>query len=193
MHFTLSDLLTDITQNAAESGADSVEVEVQETDKEFRFIVKDNGKGMSREELQRAIDPFQTDGQKHPGRKVGLGIPFLIQTANQSAGGWDFESEKNTGTKVTAWFDKNNVDTPPVGDLPGMFRTLFLFPGPKEVIIKRTLKDGTKDIEYEARKSELLDVLGDFEDVGSLVLLDRYLRSMEEDDQEAEEDKGNPV
>ncbi len=69
MHFTLSDLLMDITQNAAESGADSVEVTVQETDKEFRFVIIDNGKGMSKEELQRAIDPFQTDGKKHPGRK----------------------------------------------------------------------------------------------------------------------------
>ncbi len=172
----------DITQNAAESGADIVEVDVEESEKEFRFVIKDNGKGMSKEELQQAIDPFHTDGQKHPGRKVGLGIPFLIQTANQSAGGWDFASEKNTGTKVTAWFDKQNVDTPPVGDLPGMFRTLFLFPGPKEVLVRRKLDDGDKHIEYEARKSELLDVLGDFEDVSSLMLLNRYLQSMEDDD-----------
>jgi hypothetical protein len=186
MHFTLSDLLMDITQNAAESGADVVEVDVEESDKEFRFVIKDNGKGMSKEELQRAIDPFHTDGQKHPGRKVGLGIPFLIQTANQSTGGWNLESEKNEGTKVTAWFDKKNVDTPPIGDLSGMFRTLFLFPGPKEVIAKRTLNDGVKNIEYEVKKSELLDVLGDFEDAGSLMLLDRYLRSMEESEEEGE-------
>lgn len=186
MHFTLSDLLTDITQNAAESGADLVEVDVQETDAEFRFIVKDNGKGMSRDELQRAIDPFQTDGQKHPNRKVGLGIPFLIQTANQSAGGWDFDSEKNSGTTVTAWFDTKNVDTPPVGDLSGMFRTLLLFPGPREVIIRRTLKKDGRDIQYEIKKTELLEALGDFEDVSSLVLLDRYLRSMEDDEPEEE-------
>jgi hypothetical protein len=186
MHFTLSDLLMDITQNAAESGASSVEVDVQETEKEFRFVIIDNGKGMSKEELERAIDPFQTDGVKHPGRKVGLGIPFLIQTANQSTGGWDVKSEKNEGTKVTAWFDKQNVDTPPVGDLSGMFRTLFLFPGPKEVIAKRSLHDGAKNIDYEVKKSELLEVLGDFEDAGSLMLLDRYLRSMEESEEEDE-------
>jgi hypothetical protein len=184
MHFTLSDLLMDITQNAAESGASVVEVDVRESDKEFRFVIIDNGKGMSKEELERAIDPFQTDGIKHPGRKIGLGIPFLIQTANQSTGGWDVKSEKNSGTTVTAWFDKQNVDTPPVGDLPGMFRTLFLFPGPKEVIAKRSLHDGEKNIEYEAKKSELLEVLGDFEDAGSLMLLDRYLRSMEESEEE---------
>ncbi len=71
-----------------------------------------------------------------------------------------------------------------MGDLPGMLRTLFLFPGPKEVVAKRTLHDGVKNIDYEVRKSELLNVLGDFEDVSSLMLLDRYLRSMEDDEPE---------
>ncbi|QQO11035.1 ATP-binding protein [Breznakiella homolactica] len=186
MHFSLSDLVTDITQNAAESGATEVEAEIRETPQEFRFLVRDNGKGMSQEELKRAIDPFETDGEKHPNRRVGLGIPFLIQTAFQSGGGWDLKSEKNKGTTVTAWFDTANVDTPPVGDIPGMFRTLLLFPGPGEVILRRFYDDGKKQFDYEIRKSELADALGDLEDVGSLVLLDKYLRSMEEDDEETE-------
>jgi hypothetical protein len=182
MHFTLSDLVVDITQNASESGAALVELEVRETGGEFRFEVRDNGKGMSREELDRAKDPFGTDGEKHPGRKVGLGIPFLMQTASQSGGGWDVTSEKNRGTTVSAWFDMTNVDTPPAGDLPGLFRTVFLFPGPKEVVVRRFLdRDGKKN-NYEVRKSELADALGDMEDVSSLALLDRYLRSMETDE-----------
>jgi hypothetical protein len=183
MHFTLSDLVTDITQNAAESGAALVELDVRETEKEFRFEVRDNGKGMTREELDRAIDPFGTDGEKHPNRKVGLGIPFLMQTASQSGGGWDLKSEKNRGTTIGAWFDTSNVDTPPVGDLPGLFRTIFLFPGPKEVVIRRSLVRDGKANEYEVKKSELQDVLGDLEDGSSLVLLDQYLRSMETEDE----------
>ncbi|MDR2020414.1 MAG: ATP-binding protein [Treponema sp.] len=184
MHFTLSDLVTDITQNAAESGASFVELEIRETETEFRFEVRDNGKGMSRDELDRAMDPFGTDGEKHPNRKVGLGIPFLMQTASQSGGGWDLKSEKNQGTTICAWFDITNVDTPPVGDLPGMFRTIFLFPGPKEVSIRRFLARNGKSGEYEVKKSELQDVLGDLEDGSSLVLLDRYLRSMETEDEQ---------
>jgi hypothetical protein len=182
MHFTLSDLVTDITQNAAESGAALVELDVRETEKEFRFEVRDNGKGMSREELDRAKDPFGTDGEKHPERKVGLGIPFLMQTASQSGGGWDVKSEKNKGTTVSAWFDTANVDTPPVGDLPGLFRTVFLFPGPREVVIRRFLDRAGRKNSYEVKKSELADALGDMEDVSSLALLDRYLRSMETDE-----------
>jgi hypothetical protein len=188
LHFTLSDLVTDITQNSAESGASSVELEIRETDKgvngaqEFRFIVKDNGKGMDQDELERAKDPFMTDGIKHPKRKVGLGIPFLMQTALQSGGGWDLQSQKGQGTTISAWFDMTNVDTPPVGELPGMFRTVLLFSGPEEILVKRSLESEAKHISYEVRKSELLNTLGDLEDSSSLVLMDQYLRSMEEDE-----------
>jgi hypothetical protein len=182
MHFTLSDLVTDIVQNAAESGAVQVELDVDETagadgKREFRFLVQDNGKGMDQDEARRAVDPFVTDGSKHPHRKVGLGIPFLIQTAEQSGGGWDLKSEKGKGTRIGAWFDADNVDTPPLGDLSGMFRTILLFQGPDEVIIRRR----GKGVDYEVRKTELAEALGDLEDTGSLVLLDRYLRSLEEE------------
>ena len=195
MHFTLTDLVTDITQNSAESGADLVELFVGETGdsfgkSEFRFTVKDNGKGMSSEEQLLARDPFVTDGIKHPNRKVGLGIPFLIQTAEGAGGGWNMESKKKqgpdepSGTEISAWFDLGNVDTPPVGDIPGMFRTVLLFNGPAEMVIRR-VRETTPEkpegrIEYEIRKTELASALGDLEDTQSLILLDQYLRSLEE-------------
>jgi hypothetical protein len=182
LHFTLADLVADITQNACESGANLVELEVKESAPqggvgEFRFLVRDNGKGMTGEELKRAIDPFVTDGVKHPHRKVGLGLPFLIQTAEQSGGGWDIQSEKGKGTTVTAWFDTGNVDMPPVGDLPGMFRSVLMFTGPEDLVIRR--QRDTTPLDYEVRKSELLDALGSFEDAGSLVLLGKYLCSQD--------------
>jgi hypothetical protein len=188
MHFTLSDLVTDITQNGIESGADLVELTVIETGTshgagEFRFTVKDNGNGMTKEELKRAQDPFVTDGIKHPHRKVGLGLPFLIQTAETSGGGWEMESRKRgetepSGTEVVAWFDLGNVDTPPIGDIPGMFRTVLLFNGPADLIIRRFREKPPLD--YEVRKTELADALGDLEDTRSLILLDQYLRSLDD-------------
>ena len=235
MHFTLADLAADITQNSAESGADFVELEIRESavsPAEFRFILKDNGKGMSRDNLDHAMDPFVTDGVKHPGRRVGLGIPFLIQTALQSGGGWrinstmpggettvraggkadvpDAEQSGQTGssgttaqgasvngvsandtvvhgTTVEAWFDLANVDTPPAGDIPGLFRTILLFTGPKEIVLKRSRKGvaGKADLDYEVKKTELEEALGgELEDVSSLVLLGKYLHSLEGDDEE---------
>ena len=185
MHFTLTDLVTDITQNGAESGGTTVELHIREsTDAsgkgEFRFTVIDNGKGMTAEELRRAQDPFVTDGIKHPHRKVGLGLPFLIQTAETSGGGWKIGSEKGKGTTVSAWFDLGNVDTPPVGDIPGMFRTVMLFNGPEEFLIKRVHESPEGRIDYEVRKTELIDALGELETTKSLILLDQYLRSLEE-------------
>jgi hypothetical protein len=191
LHFTLTDLVTDITQNGAESGGSVVELELSETfdssgKGEFRFEVKDNGKGMTKEELERAQDPFVTDGVKHPHRKVGLGLPFLIQTVEASGGGWKMESKKagqgtESGTVVSAWFDLANVDTPPVGDVPGMIRTVLLFDGPEETVIRRFRESPEGQLDYEIRKTELLDVLGDMEDAMSLILLDNYIRSLEQD------------
>ena len=187
MHFTLADLVTDITQNACESGATLVELEITESGGEFRFLVRDNGKGMTKEEMGRAIDPFVTDGVKHPHRKIGLGLPFLIQTAEQSGGGWDTQSEKGKGTTATAWFDTGNVDTPPVGDLPGMFRTILMFEGPDDVVVRRLRQtDGASPLNYEIRRSEIDDALGGLEDTGSLMLLDQYLRSLEEEEEKEE-------
>ena len=214
MHFTLTDLVADITQNGAESGGSVVELHVSETvgssehgpvgnasvgNGEFRFTVKDNGKGMSGEELKRAQDPFITDGVKHPHRKVGLGLPFLIQTAESSGGGWKMESRKRTseeesaGTEISAWFDLGNVDTPPLGDIPGMFRTVLLFAGPSEVVIKRRREAPEGLVDYEVRKTELIEALGDLEDTQSLILLDQYLRSLESsgDDEEDPAEAGD--
>ena len=228
MHFTLADLVTDISQNGAESGASIVELHISEISPsagkgEFRFTVKDNGKGMSGEELKRAQDPFVTDGIKHVHRKVGLGIPFLIQTAETSGGGWKIESRKKTGggkagdgaaavpsgapavppgapavpqggagepsgTEVSAWFDLGNIDTPPVGDVPGLIRTVLLFHGPEEIVVKRILERAGKSAGYELRKTELVDALGNLEEAGSLILLDRYLRSLEGDEGEESEE-----
>ena len=180
MHFELADLVTDITQNAIEAGAELVELEISQDDKEFRFLIKDNGKGMTEEELKKAIDPFVTDGIKHPNRKVGLGLPFLIQTAELSGGGWDIKSEKGKGTTVTAWFDSGNVDMPPAGDIPGMFRSILMFPTSAEIKIRRKkLND-----EYEIIKSELIDAIGDLAEASSLVMLGEYLRGLEDDDEE---------
>jgi len=244
VHFSLTDLAADIAQNGAESGAGTLELEIRETagfgsppKKEFRFTAGDNGKGMTAAELERAMDPFVTDGVKHPGRRVGLGIPFLIQTALQSGGGWKISSVKAgavtvrsggersinagpgdagpnaakdgsagsnandaankvgaSGTTVEAWFDLVNVDTPPVGDIPGLFRTALLFPGPEEIVLRRSRTgfDGsnsgggssekTADLDYEVKKTELIEALGgDLEDVSSLVMLGQYLRSLEGD------------
>jgi len=186
--------MLDIAQNSIESGASHIEIVINERGErssknpEFRFSISDNGKGMDKDELERVKDPFVTDGIKHPHRKIGLGLPFLIQTAEQSGGGCDFKSEKGNGTEISAWFDLKNIDTPPVGDLCGALRTILLFEGEHEVSILRSKEDGENSVKYDLLKSGLEDALGGFHDTQSLILLSDYLCSLEVEQEEEEEE-----
>ena len=180
MHYTLCDMFSDLTQNAFEAVSNLITVELKQDDREILIRIEDNGKGMSPEQLKKATDPFYTDGIKHPGRKVGLGIPFLIQTADETGGSWNIRSETGQGTIVEARFDLTNIDTPPVGDVTGYFRQILTFDGRYEMIIRRK----TQSLEYEVKRSELLEALeleedGSFTDANALSLLGTYLESME--------------
>lgn len=177
MHYAIVDFVVDIVQNSCEAGADLVEVAVDEDEASIDVTVEDDGKGMDAAELARALDPFVTDGEKHPGRKVGLGLPFLKQAVDQEGGSFAISSEKGKGTKVAFRFDKRNVDCPPLGDLPGTMAAILCLPGPKEMAISRR----RAGISYELRKSELAEALGDLETVSSLAALKQYVRSQEEE------------
>jgi hypothetical protein len=176
---TLSDLAADITKNACESGADTVELEVMEIGSEFRFTVKDNGKGMSNDEAKRAVDPFDKVNGEERG-KVGISIPFLIQTVDEHAGGWNLNTEKGVGTTVSVWFDTENIETPIAGGIALLFCDVLLFPGPKEIIIRRLRRTGRDNVRYEIRKTEITTAVGDLSDATSITLLRTYLKSLEE-------------
>jgi hypothetical protein len=67
-----------------------------------------------------------------------------------------------------------------------MFRTVLLFNGPAELVIKRSRVSPSGPLDYEVRKTELADALGSLEDTQSLILLDKFLRSLEEAEEEKE-------
>lgn len=179
-------MVADLTQNAVEAKSTEVIVEFIETVNFLTVYIRDNGKGMSPETLSRIKDPFYTDGVKHPKRKVGLGVPFLIQTIAETGGDWDITSKLGVGTTVYAKFDLQNIDTPPMGDVPGLFRQLLTFPGDYEMrIIRKKTENGASapKLDYTVIRSDLIDALGGLENAGSLVLLGEYLTSQETDDE----------
>jgi hypothetical protein len=186
MHYTLCDMIADLTQNAVESGASVITVQIIESDAELSFSIRDNGKGMSPKILEQVKDPFYTDGIKHPSRKIGLGIPFLMQTAMDTGGSWDIQSTEHVGTTVSGTFDKTNIDTPPVGLVPSLFRQALTQTGSYEMVISRKKTAEGQDIDYQVSKSELTDALGELETVSSLTLLDQYLSGLEEPESDDE-------
>jgi hypothetical protein len=155
-------------------------VEFTETDTHLTLYIRDNGKGISPEDLKRVKDPFYTDGKKHPNRKVGLGIPFLIQTASSTGGEWDITSEPGIGTTVFCKTDMTNIDTPPIGSITGFFRQILTFPEPYEMEIIRKVTKKNETLDYRVLRSELIDALGSLDDAEALILLGSYLEGLEE-------------
>lgn len=179
MHYAIADFILDITQNAFEAGSRHVELELDETGTEWAVRVTDDGCGMTALQKMRAMDPFYTDGTKHVKRKVGLGLPFLVQTVEQTGGSFSLDSEPGKGTEVRFAFPKGNVDCPPMGDISGLFAAVLCYPGERNVSILRRKphdRDG-----YSLDRNELMEVLGDMERVSSLSMLRDFLESQESD------------
>ncbi|MFW5826548.1 MAG: ATP-binding protein [Alkalispirochaeta sp.] len=179
----MGDYLLDVVQNSVEARATRIVVELAETDGEMRIAVVDNGTGMDAETLQRAQDPFFTDGVKHPHRPVGLGIPFLRQMVDATGGTFSLESAPGEGTELALSVPGDHLDLPPTGDLPTVFQQALCFAGDYEMVIRRRRGDAR----YEVVRSDLVDALGEIDTVGSQTLLWEYLAAQEEslDDTEA--------
>jgi hypothetical protein len=180
MHESLCDLLLDLVQNSIEAEADEIVLSFSEDVRWIRVKLSDNGKGMSDEELERAKDPFYTDGSKHRRRRVGLGIPFFLQLIDQVEGRGDITSEKGRGTKLFCELPRDHLDLPPLGSLPAFLLPAFTWPGEYELLFHRSKWiDGRKE-SYSLKRSELRDALGDLESTDSMVLLRSFLMSQED-------------
>ncbi|MCX7787691.1 MAG: ATP-binding protein [Spirochaetes bacterium] len=175
MHYTISDYIQDIVENALEAGSVYTTVEIQEQDGFLTVRVADTGKGMSPEEVTKALDPYGTSESKHPNRKVGLGLPFLVQCIESLKGEFHIHSEPGKGTSVYFRVPLTHIDAPPIGNLAETFRQILTYPGTHEIRIRRSRDKDS----YTLLRSELWEALGDLESVGSQALLKEYLESQE--------------
>lgn len=111
----LSFHITDIAANSIRAGATRVELDIRENASMIILRISDNGCGMDAETLAKATDPFYTTRTT---RKVGLGLPFLIQNAEQTGGNVQITSQPGKGTEIVARFFSSHIDCPPWGNLP---------------------------------------------------------------------------
>ena len=176
MHFCITDFLADIVENSLNADSRHTQISIIQDERNIEVTVTDTGKGMTEQELLLAQDPFTTDGKKHPGRKVGLGIPFLAQAVAMTEGDFKITSSPGKGTTVRFRFDLNHLDTPPLGDLSKTFRQVLTMPGDYELVIERTKNENS----YSVSRSEIIDTLGEISSAGSQNLLSTYLESLEE-------------
>ena len=108
----------DIVQNSISANATMIEIGIEESqaDNTYCVRIKDNGKGMTKEMAEKAIDPYVTSRTT---RKVGLGLPLLKLNAERTGGNLAITSDLGKGTEVDAHFVYNNIDRIPLGDMAG--------------------------------------------------------------------------
>ena len=108
----LSHALMNLCVNALDAMPDGGTLELRTRQLEsggLELRVSDSGAGMSREVLQRAMDPFFTT--KPVGKGTGLGLAMVFGTMKAHGGSVELKSEPGAGTEVTLSF-------PPPGHAP---------------------------------------------------------------------------
>jgi C4-dicarboxylate-specific signal transduction histidine kinase len=117
--------ILDVAENSISADATKIVITVTENAKEDKLIVEitDNGRGMDKDMVKKARDPFFTSKQ---GKRVGLGIPLLAQAAREGGGTFDIASKPNSGTTLVATFALSHPDRKPLGDMEGTVRMLQL-------------------------------------------------------------------
>lgn len=95
----LSLYVLDITMNSVRAGATEISVELFEHGEWIDFTVRDNGCGMTKEQLEKLENPFFTTRKT---RKVGLGIPFLKMLAEMTGGNVKITSVSERTATTTA-------------------------------------------------------------------------------------------
>lgn len=113
----------DIAQNSVRAGASLIEITVDEQPAAdtLTITVRDDGCGMTPEQVRRVTDPFFTTRTT---RRVGLGVPFLKMGAEMTGGSLSIESEPGRGTAVTAVFGLTHIDRMPLGDIAATVASL---------------------------------------------------------------------
>jgi signal transduction histidine kinase len=111
--------ILDIAQNSISAGARNISISIAEDLASNTLVieVKDDGRGMPAEVLERVTDPYYTSRTT---RKVGLGIPLFKQNAEAAGGRLQMVSQEGRGTTLMAEFVHNHLDRPPMGDMAGV-------------------------------------------------------------------------
>ena len=150
----------DIAQNSISAGAGLITIEVREDRGEdtLSISIRDNGRGMTPEQVEHVTDPFFTTRTT---RSVGLGVPLFKMEAEMTGGSFSIQSKLGEGTVTTAVFKPSSVDMIPLGDINGTVSMLVLMNPDLDFIFQRSLitQEGDQR-EFDLRTTQLRDVLG---------------------------------
>jgi len=116
--------ILDIAENSIAAGAGRVVILINENERRdiLTLRITDDGRGMSRTILERALDPFFST----KGKATGLGLAFLSQAAEQCGGRLSVAARPGRGTRVFARFRYRHIDRPPLTRMVETLTTLVV-------------------------------------------------------------------
>lgn len=112
----LSLYILDICENSIHADSKNLYLTIEESIKDNLLIItiEDDGRGMSKEVLEKVANPFYTTRTT---RKVGLGIPLFKELCELCEGSFEISSTVGVGTKDVAKFKLDSIDLPPLGNI----------------------------------------------------------------------------
>lgn len=120
----LSQHILDLARNSLEAGADKLEISVSEDTAAniLEIMVRDNGPGIANEDIPKVLDAFYTTKS---GKRVGLGVPLLMDAAERCGGYVSIKGMPPEGTIVAAAFPHRHPDRAPLGDISGTLNVIM--------------------------------------------------------------------
>lgn len=117
--------ILDIAENSVAAKADKIEIRISENKKKDLLSIEviDNGEGMDKETLEKALGPFYTSKMV---RRFGFGLSLLSEAAKAANGLLSVQSQKGRGTRIKADFQHSHIDRQPLGDIGQTIITLII-------------------------------------------------------------------
>jgi anti-sigma regulatory factor (Ser/Thr protein kinase) len=146
--------ILDALENSVEAGATRLELLIKEDLKKdfLEIVIRDNGRGMSKEFVQQVLNPFVTTRTT---RHVGLGLPLFAAAAQRCNGDLRIESAPGVGTTVSATFQHSHIDRAPLGDISGTLMAIILSDRPVDVLYKHRVDQRTFELDTSEVRREL--------------------------------------
>jgi len=99
----------------------------------IEVVVEDNGTGMSKEVLEKAMEPFYTT--KETGKGTGLGLSMVFSTVKAHRGQISIKSEQGKGTRVMMRFPACEQEAPAQAAASAVTETALAPHGPMKVLL----------------------------------------------------------
>ncbi len=149
--------ILDIAENSVRARAKTVFIEITEDHGKdaLSIVIRDDGTGMSKAVLEKAMDPFFTTKKV---RKIGLGLPMLAEAAQRAGGRFAIESREGMGTRVSAEFQLSHIDRQPLGDVTGVLTALIAGNAGVDILFRHRCGDRVFDLDTKAIRREIGEI-----------------------------------